>query len=152
MIVFTNGCFDILHRGHLELLEYCSTPKPVKDWREWNHSRRKVIVGLNSDKSVRRLKGEGRPINNQEDRKYILESLKFVDEVIIFEEDTPRELIEKINPDLIVKGRSSLPKAEETEGYQLEAFDHVGEYSTTNIIKNNLNDLPKGFYEGDITK
>ena len=83
MKVFTNGCFDVLHRGHLELLKYCNNlAHPALGGR--------FIVGLNSDDSVRRLKGENRPINNQEDRKFILESLEFVDEVIIFDEDTPR--------------------------------------------------------------
>ena len=97
MTVFTNGCFDILHRGHVELLKYCSSIScPAMGG--------KVVVGLNSDSSVKKLKGESRPINNQEDRKFLLESLKCVDEVQIFQEDTPYELIKKINPDVIVKG------------------------------------------------
>ena len=79
-VVFTNGCFDILHKGHIELLKYCK-------------SLGNVIVGLNSDTSIKRIKGEMRPINSQEDRKLLLESCKFVDEVIIFEEDTPINLI-----------------------------------------------------------
>jgi D-beta-D-heptose 7-phosphate kinase/D-beta-D-heptose 1-phosphate adenosyltransferase len=90
--VFTNGCFDILHRGHIELLEQS---KRMGDY---------LIVGINSDESVKRLKGASRPINNQEDRKKALESLKFVDEVIIFDEDTPYELIKTIKPDIITKG------------------------------------------------
>jgi len=89
--VFANGCFDLLHPGHLSLLEYCSTLG-------------RVIVGLNSDDSVLRLKGSGRPIMNQEQRLMALKSCRFVDEVHIFEEDTPIELIRKIKPDLIVKG------------------------------------------------
>ena len=72
--IFTNGCFDIIHRSHLELLRFCK-------------SRGKVIVGLNSDESVKRLKGASRPIFTQEDRKFVLENLECVDEVIIFEED-----------------------------------------------------------------
>ena len=75
-VVFTNGCFDILHRGHLELLQYCK-------------SLGMVIVGLNSDASVKRLKGNDRPVNNQNDRKFMLESCKYVDGVLIFDEDTP---------------------------------------------------------------
>ena len=75
-IIFTNGCFDILHRGHLELLKYCK-------------SLGKVVVGLNSDESIKKLKGSSRPINPQEDRKAILEALICVDKVIIFEEETP---------------------------------------------------------------
>ena len=138
MKVFTNGCFDVLHRGHLELLEHCASPNPVKHWSEWSFNYHKVIVGLNSDESVRRLKGgrygPTRPINNQEDRKYLLESLSFVDEVIIFDEDTPRNLIEKVKPDLIIRGESSRWESEETEGYAVEVFGHVGNYSTTNTI------------------
>jgi D-beta-D-heptose 7-phosphate kinase/D-beta-D-heptose 1-phosphate adenosyltransferase len=89
--VFTNGCFDVLHRGHIELLKFCKTFGSV-------------VVGLNSDLSVKRLKGKQRPINNQEDRKFILSSLKFVDDVIIFDTDTPYDLIKSLKPDLIVKG------------------------------------------------
>tara|TARA_B100001287_G_scaffold185192_1_gene156222 strand:- start:153 stop:1280 length:1128 start_codon:yes stop_codon:yes gene_type:complete len=91
-LVFTNGCFDILHRGHIELL------------KESRMLGGRLVVGLNSDESVRRLKGKGRPINNQTDRKFLLESLEFVDEVIIFDEDTPYELIKKMRPDIITKG------------------------------------------------
>lgn len=91
-VVFTNGCFDILHKGHIDYL---------KTSRGYGS---KLIVGLNSDTSVRNLKGESRPVNRQEDRKALLESLEFVDEVIIFDEPTPRELIMKINPDIITKG------------------------------------------------
>lgn len=82
-VIFTNGCFDILHRMHVELLAFCKS--------RGNY----VVVGLNSDKSVKVLKGYKRPINNEQDRKLVLESLKYVDEVIIFDEDTPYELIKK---------------------------------------------------------
>lgn len=91
-VVFTNGCFDILHRGHIELLKASK--------RLGGH----LIVGLNTDESVRRLKGKERPINNQYDRKMLLESLAFVDEVILFDEDTPYNLIQKVKPDIITKG------------------------------------------------
>lgn len=93
-VVFTNGCFDVLHAGHVTLLQEC---------RKMAGAGR-VIVGLNSDESVRKLKGEGRPINNVEFRKTVLSALRFVDEVVVFEEDTPLELIKKIRPDIIVKG------------------------------------------------
>ena len=89
--VFTNGCFDILHIGHIKLLEFC-------------RNRGRVIVGLNSDESIRKIKGSNRPINTENNRKMLLESLRFVDQVIIFEEITPYELIKKLRPDLIVKG------------------------------------------------
>lgn len=91
-IVFTNGCFDILHKGHVDYL------KKSKELGS------RLIVGLNSDESVRKLKGLSRPINNQEDRKAVLESLDCVDEVIIFDEETPYELIKQIKPDIITKG------------------------------------------------
>lgn len=92
MIVFTNGCFDILHRGHVDLLERA---------RELGD---KLIVGLNSDDSVRRIKGAGRPVQDQASRQAILLGLKSVDEVIIFDELTPENLIHKIKPDILVKG------------------------------------------------
>ena len=91
MIVFTNGCFDVLHRGHIEYLE--------KSRALGN----KLIVGLNADASVRSLK-PGRPINTQDDRRAVLLALRCVDEVIIFNEPTPLELIQRINPDIITKG------------------------------------------------
>ena len=90
--VFTNGCFDILHSGHIE---YLKQSRKLGD---------RLIVGLNSDSSVRRLKGKDRPINNEQDRKKLLESLEFVDEVIIFDDDTPYELIKRIQPAIITKG------------------------------------------------
>ena len=91
-IVFTNGCFDILHFGHVKYLEKAKSFGDV------------LILGLNSDYSVQKLKGENRPINNQDDRAYILASLEVVDYVVIFDEDTPFDLIKLIKPDLLVKG------------------------------------------------
>ena len=91
-IVFTNGCFDILHVGHVR---YLSKAKKLGNI---------LIVGLNSDKSVKKLKGDNRPINIFEDRATLLASLRFVDLVIIFEEKTPENLIKKIKPDILVKG------------------------------------------------
>ena len=92
VIVFTNGCFDIIHSGHLDLL------KEAKSYGD------KLIVGLNSDKSVRKLKGPERPIIGQSERKKILSALKFVDEVIIFNEENPLKLIKKLKPSILVKG------------------------------------------------
>ena len=91
-LVFTNGCFDILHRGHVS---YLNSAKKEGDL---------LIVGLNSDASVKRLKGESRPINYEQDRKFVLENLKAVDFVEIFDEDTPLELIKQVCPNLLVKG------------------------------------------------
>lgn len=91
-VVFTNGCFDVLHRGHVEYLN------------EARELGTKLIVGLNSDSSVKRLKGDERPVNSELDRKYLLENLKCVDEVILFNEDTPLELIKNLKPNILVKG------------------------------------------------
>jgi len=91
-IVFTNGCFDILHKGHVSYLNKAKTFGDI------------LILGLNSDASVKRLKGENRPINTQDDRAYILSALECVDYVVIFDEDTPYELIKLIQPDVLVKG------------------------------------------------
>lgn len=90
--MFTNGCFDILHVGHIQYLEEAKSYGDV------------LIVGLNADVSVRKLKGETRPIYNQKDRSHILSSLSSVDYVVIFEEETPYELIRVISPDILVKG------------------------------------------------
>jgi rfaE bifunctional protein nucleotidyltransferase chain/domain len=91
-IVFTNGCFDILHSGHIS---YLNEAKLLGDI---------LIVGLNSDKSVQRLKGPSRPINNEQDRKFFLENLRSVDGVEIFDTETPLELIKMIMPNTLVKG------------------------------------------------
>ena len=123
MIIFTNGCFDILHRGHIELLAYCKT---LGD----------VVVGLNSDESVKRLKGKGRPTNSVFDRKRILEALRYVDQVIVFDEDTPYNLIREISPDIIVKGGDY--SADDVVGGDLckvQIFELLDGYSTTNVIK-----------------
>lgn len=122
--VFTNGCFDIVHKGHLDLLSYC---RSLGD---------RVIVGLNSDKSVKTLKGQNRPINSELDRKYLLESLVFVDEVVIFNEETPYLLIKSIKPDIIVKGGDYLPEnVVGNDIAQVIIFDYVNGYSTTEKIQ-----------------
>jgi len=91
-IAFTNGCFDIIHRGHIFSLAQAAAEADY------------LIVGLNSDASTKRLKGEGRPINDQDSRALVLASLLMVDMVVIFEEDTPLELIKALQPDVLVKG------------------------------------------------
>lgn len=91
-VVFTNGCFDVLHRGHAE---YLHAARGLGDL---------LVVGLNSDDSVRRLKGPSRPVNPQDDRAWVLASLAAVDAVVVFEEDTPAELIRALLPDVLVKG------------------------------------------------
>ena len=90
--VFTNGCFDILHAGHIALLE---KTRSLGDF---------LFLGLNSDSSVKRLKGSGRPINRQKDRARVLSALSAVDAVVVFSSDTPLELIKTLKPDILVKG------------------------------------------------
>ncbi len=91
-VIFTNGCFDILHVGHVKRLYQA---KSFGDY---------LVVGLNSDRSVRQLKGENRPILNQDDRMKMLKALEVVDEVVIFDEDEPANLIKRIRPDVLVQG------------------------------------------------
>lgn len=91
-IVFTNGCFDVLHFGHVHYLQQAKKLGDI------------LVIGLNSDDSVRRLKGETRPINGEKERAFVLAALSFVDYVVVFEEDTPKELIEVVKPDVLVKG------------------------------------------------
>lgn len=124
-VVFTNGCFDILHRGHIE---YLKKSKALGD---------KLIVGLNSDTSVHILKGSERPITRQEDRKAILESLECVDEVIIFDEETPYELIKRLKPDIITKGGDYTKETVVGNDLVKEVviIDYLNGYSTTSIIE-----------------
>ena len=123
-IVFTNGVFDILHIGHLKLLRYAKT------------LGNRLIVGINSDASVKRIKGDLRPINDQDTRKESLLELGFVDEVVVFEEDTPLEAITKLEPDIIVKGGDYIPDT--VVGNHLARvviFPIVEGHSTSNTIK-----------------
>lgn len=123
-VIFTNGCFDVLHLGHLKLLKFA---KQQGD---------KLVVAINSDASVKKLKGETRPKFTQEDRKAMLESLSIVDEVIVFDEDTPYELIKKIQPDVIVKGGDYT--VETVVGHDLAEvviFPRVKDYSTSKILE-----------------
>lgn len=123
-MIFTNGCFDVIHAGHVRLLEFCA-------------SLGRVTVGINSDLSVRRLKGNGRPINIQDDRILILSALKYVEHVLVFDEDTPYELIQKIKPDIIVKG-GDYQLAEVVGGdiAEVRIFPFLEGRSTTQIIQN----------------
>ena len=128
-IVFTNGCFDILHVGHVR---YLGAARALGDC---------LVVGLNSDASVRRLKGLERPVNEEADRAEVLDALRAVDYVTIFDEPTAAELIEIIRPDVYVKGGdytiATLPEAEIVRGYggRVEFVDLVPERSTTRVIE-----------------
>lgn len=127
-VVFTNGCFDILHRGHVSYLNDAKAQGDI------------LILGLNSDASVKRLKGEDRPINNENDRKFMLENLKAIDHVIIFEEDTPYNLINEVQPDVLVKGGDW--KVEDIVGHdivtakggEVKSLRFEDGYSTSNLI------------------
>jgi rfaE bifunctional protein nucleotidyltransferase chain/domain len=128
-IVFTNGCFDILHRGHVE---YLAAARELGDL---------LIVGLNSDASVRRLKGPSRPVNPQADRALVLAGLAAVDAVTVFDDDTPLRLIEALLPDVLVKGgdysRESIVGAEPVEaaGGRVVIVPLVAGRSTSGIIE-----------------
>lgn len=122
-IIFTNGCFDILHVGHVRLLQFCKSLTG------------RVVVGLNSDASVKRLKGSERPINNQSARAEVLRALWCVDDVVVFEEDTPYELIKQVKPTIIVKGGDYV--ASHVVGKdlaQVVIFNYVPGCSTTETI------------------
>jgi rfaE bifunctional protein nucleotidyltransferase chain/domain len=127
-IVFTNGCFDILHRGHIHLLLSCNTYGD------------RVVVGLNSDSSVRKLKGDERPINDQNSRAAILAAIEFVDAIVFFNEDTPEKLIHSIKPDVLVKGgdwkKEDIVGSRFVEEYggSVETIPYLKGFSTSHII------------------
>jgi rfaE bifunctional protein nucleotidyltransferase chain/domain len=126
-VVFTNGCFDILHLGHIEYLAKAANLGDI------------LVVGLNSDRSVNRIKGPTRPINDEHSRSMIIAALEFVTAVVIFDEETPYELIKTIQPDILVKGKDW--KVEEIIGHEIvlakggkvETIDFTPGYSTTRI-------------------
>ncbi|MEY4954691.1 MAG: D-glycero-beta-D-manno-heptose-7-phosphate kinase [Bacteroidota bacterium] len=128
-VVFTNGCFDILHLGHVDYLEKA------------RQTGTKMIVGVNADSSVRQLKGPSRPVNNEYARARILAALEFVDLVIIFDEETPLNLINELLPDILVKGDDysieTIVGAKQViaHGGKVTTIPLVPTYSTTNIIQ-----------------
>lgn len=127
-LVFTNGCFDIIHRGHIAYLSEAASLGSM------------LIIGLNTDSSVRRLKGPQRPLQDQETRAMVLASLRFVDYVIYFDEDTPMKLISEIQPDILVKGGDYVP--DEIVGYdvvtsyggKVMVLPYLDGFSTTGIL------------------
>lgn len=128
-IAFTNGCFDILHFGHVSYLETAKKKGRV------------LIVGLNSDSSVKRLKGEGRPVNSELNRAGVLAGLAAVDFVVLFSEDTPYQLISEIKPDVLIKGADWEGKdiagadVVQKNGGKIELIKYLDGLSTTNILK-----------------
>lgn len=127
-LAFTNGCFDILHRGHVAYLEFARAQADA------------LIVGLNGDASVRRIKGEGRPVNTERDRAFVLGGLRAVDAIVIFNEDEPAALIAEVLPDVLVKGRDwahyvSGREIVEANGGRVVLADLVEGRSTTSTIQ-----------------
>jgi len=128
-IVFTNGCFDILHAGHVSLLQRCAALGDM------------LIIGLNDDHSIRELKGPQRPVNNQNHRAYLLSALQCVDSVVLFSEQTPIRLIEAIKPDILVKGGDYTPETVvgadivEASGGKVVILDLIDGLSTTGTIE-----------------
>jgi D-glycero-beta-D-manno-heptose 1-phosphate adenylyltransferase len=128
-VVFTNGCFDILHLGHIDYLSKTADQGNI------------LIIGLNTDQSVKKIKGDGRPLNNEMSRASVLASLFFVDAVVLFDEETPYMLIDTVKPDILVKGSDYKP--EEIIGYDIVkakggkiiTVDFLAGYSTTSIIE-----------------
>lgn len=128
-IVFTNGCFDLIHLGHIKYL------KEAKKFGDI------LVIGLNSDNSVKKLKGEKRPLFSQDIRAEVLAALEMVDYVVIFEEDTPSEIMNRLRPDIQVKGGdytpSEIPESKVLKGYggQLKIVSFIPGFSTSEIIK-----------------
>ncbi len=128
-VVTTNGCFDILHRGHLS---YLTASRKLGDL---------LIVGINSDASVKKLKGPDRPINNQEDRALLLSALRVVDAVCVFDEDTPVEWLQSIEAKIHTKGADykgkAIPEIEAVKkwGGKISYIDFVADYSTTKTLQ-----------------
>ena len=128
-IVFTNGCFDILHQGHVHLLASCT------------EMGQRLVIGLNSDASVKRLKGHNRPVNDAQSRAIMLAATQFTDAIVIFEEDTPEELIHIVKPDILVKGGDWKPEEivgsafVKSYGGQVKTIPYLNGFSTTGIIQ-----------------
>ena len=125
-VIWVNGCFDILHRGHVELFKY------AKSLGEF------LVVGIDGDKRIKETKGPERPVNNRRDRQFFLESIRYIDEVVAFDNDTELEnWIEFYQPDALVVGAEYKTKRVigSEHAKKIEYFDRVGEYSTTNILE-----------------
>jgi D-glycero-beta-D-manno-heptose 1-phosphate adenylyltransferase len=128
-VVFTNGCFDIVHLGHIDYLEKA------------RHLGDKLVLGLNTDASVNRLKGETRPVVNEYARSRMMAAFEFVDAVVLFDEQTPKELIESVSPDILVKGDDytveNIVGADHVigKGGEVKTIPLVKGYSTTSLIE-----------------
>lgn len=136
-IVFTNGCFDLIHLGHIKYLASAADLADV------------LIIGLNSDSSIKKIKDDNRPILDQESRAITLASFRFINNIVLFDEETPYKLIDHIKPDILVKGGDYKP--EEIVGYdivknnggEVKIIDFIKGYSTTAIIEKIRTQIPK---------
>jgi len=136
-VVFTNGCFDLVHRGHVEYLSKAA------------EKGNRLVLGLNTDASVRKIKGSTRPIIDEQSRSIVLAALEFIDLVVLFDEDNPYELIKIVQPDVLVKGSDY--NVEDIVGYDIvmnnggsvETIDYVIGFSTSNIITKIASELKK---------
>ena len=128
-IVFSNGCFDLVHKGHVDYLARAAT---FGD---------KLVIGLNSDVSVQQLKGKQRPLVDEKNRAFVMAALEFVDMVVLFEEDTPYELIKLLQPDVLVKGKDYKPEniagfdIVTAKGGEVKTVELVDGFSTTALIE-----------------
>ena len=128
-IVFTNGCFDILHLGHIDYLAKAADQGDI------------LCVGLNTDRSVRKIKGKNRPVNDENVRAIILASIAFVDAVMLFDEETPYELIKSVQPDILIKGADYKPEdivgydVVKSRGGEIKTIKYLDGYSTSNILE-----------------
>ncbi|MBE9491636.1 MAG: D-glycero-beta-D-manno-heptose 1-phosphate adenylyltransferase [Bacteroidetes bacterium] len=127
-IVFTNGCFDILHLGHIDYLAKAADQGDI------------LCVGLNTDRSVRKIKGKNRPVNDENVRAIILASIAFVDAVMLFDEETPYELIKNVQPDILIKGADYKPEdivgydVVKSSGGEIKTIKFLDGYSTSNLL------------------
>ena len=128
-VVFTNGCFDILHNGHIH---YLCNASDLGD---------RLVIGLNTDRSVRQLKGAARPVNDEQSRSMVMASLHFVDAVLLFDEETPLDLIRFVEPDVLVKGadyqKEEIVGADfvESRGGEVRTIDFLEGYSSSEVIE-----------------
>ncbi len=128
-IVFTNGCFDILHLGHIDYLAKSADQGDI------------LCVGLNTDRSVRKIKGKNRPVNDENVRAIILASIAFVDAVMLFDEETPYELIKSVQPDILIKGADYKPEdivgydVVKSRGGEIKTIEFLDGYSTSNLLE-----------------
>lgn len=128
-VVFTNGCFDLVHRGHVEYMAIAA------------NLGQRLVLGLNTDASVKRLKGELRPLVDEQSRAILLAAFEFIDLIVLFDEDTPYELIKTVQPDILVKGSDYKPESivgydiVTARGGKVETIDFVEGFSTTKLVE-----------------